>query len=317
VDDTNLDQTELDAIRGAMRESAPASRRAQTEARATPVALISDDHHAEKARPAGLKLAARWAKACEKQLGRLAGGRVSVLVAGAEALDGLTARDRLASSWTSAIGDLHGQALGMVAVSGSIIEAVAARLLGDRSAPPETNRPPSSIAMTLFNQAGRSLVAALVDAWRDEQARKVTPLGPGEPADAWRRAIGDEENVILVTLQIDAPSGLILLVARPADLAPRAPQLPHVDSERNKVLAALAEVPIEIQVELGRTKLSVAALAALKIGETLTLDRFIDDPLPISVAGVVKAQGRALVSRGALAVEVAGANDSNDSKGKR
>jgi hypothetical protein len=118
-------------------------------------------------------------------------------------------------------------------VSGALIEVVAARLLGDRSAPPETDRPPSPIAMTLFNQAGKGLVAALIDAWRDEQARKVTALGTGEPPDAWRRAISDEENVILVTLQLDSPSGLILLVARPPDLAPRAPQLPHVDSERN------------------------------------------------------------------------------------
>jgi flagellar motor switch/type III secretory pathway protein FliN len=315
VDDTELDQTELDAIRGAMRESAPAARRALPATQATPVALISDDHQAEKARPAGLKLAARWARAAEKHLGRLVGSRVLINVAGAEALDGAAARDRLASTWTSALGDLNGNAFGIVAVSGALIEVVAARLLGDRSAPPETNRPPSPIALTLFNTAGKGLVSALIDAWRDEQARKVTALGTGEPPDAWRRAISDEENVILVTLQLDSPSGLILLVARPPDLAPRAPQLPHVDSERNKVMAALAEVPVELQVILGHTKLSVAALAAMKVGDTLTLDRFIDDPLPISVAGQVKAQGRALVSRGALAVEIAG--DSNDSKGKR
>jgi flagellar motor switch/type III secretory pathway protein FliN len=286
------------------------------EARATPVALISDDHHAEKARPSGLKLASRWARTCERQIGRLVGARVSIVVGGAEAMEGAAARDRLASTWTSAIGDAQGNAIGLVAVSGPLIEVVAARMLGDRSPPPpDLDRPPSTIALNLFTQAGRNLVSALVDAWRDDQARKITPLGAGEAADDWRRAIGDEENVILVTLQVDSPAGLIVLVARPADLAPRDRQLPHVDAERNKVLAALSEVPVEIEVELGRTKVSVAALAALKVGETLTLDRFIDDPLPISVAGVVKARGRALVSRGALAVEIA--DDSTDSQGKR
>jgi len=48
----------------------------------------------------------------------------------------------------------------------------------------------------------------------------------------------------------------------------------------------------------------MAALRALAVGQVLPLDRFVDDPLPISVGGVVKAWGRAIVSRGAIAVEV-------------
>jgi flagellar motor switch/type III secretory pathway protein FliN len=70
---------------------------------------------------------------------------------------------------------------------------------------------------------------------------------------------------------------------------------------------ALGAVPIEVRVELGKAQMSMSEFSSLRPGAVVALDRFVDDPLPVRCAGVIKATGRALVSRGVLAVEINGA----------
>ena len=67
---------------------------------------------------------------------------------------------------------------------------------------------------------------------------------------------------------------------------------------------ALGAVPVQLRVELGRLHMTLAEFAALTPGTVLPMDKFIDDPLPVRIGGRLKAWGRAMVARGAIAVEI-------------
>jgi flagellar motor switch protein FliM len=297
-----LDPDELDAIRMAIQGSRPgtAQFRAEGDPDAMPVAIIADDRAAERGRPNGLKLAARWARLIEKQLARLTGGgRFSIAVAGVDSVDGAGAKAETADGWVARVGAEGAD--GIISVNGGLIEAVVARLLGDTTATPPGDRPPSPVARRLFAPAGTAVMAALVDAWRDELGGDVAPMPGG---DEWRRALADADVVLAVSLASTNPTGVIRLVARPElfvispgpAVAPPAPLA--------VVEAVLGEVPLLVDVELGRARMTLADLRALRPGDVIGLDRMLDDLLPVSCGGILKARGKPVADRGAIAIEI-------------
>ncbi|NQU18405.1 MAG: flagellar motor switch protein FliN [Candidatus Saganbacteria bacterium] len=54
---------------------------------------------------------------------------------------------------------------------------------------------------------------------------------------------------------------------------------------------ALGEIPIEVTVELGRSKLSLREILDLKEGSIIELDRLAGEPLDLKVGGQLIAQG--------------------------
>ncbi|MFC1495943.1 flagellar motor switch protein FliN [Candidatus Margulisiibacteriota bacterium] len=53
----------------------------------------------------------------------------------------------------------------------------------------------------------------------------------------------------------------------------------------------LGEIPIEVAVELGRTKLTLREILELKEGAIIELDRLAGEPLDLKVGGQLIAQG--------------------------
>jgi flagellar motor switch/type III secretory pathway protein FliN len=94
------------------------------------------------------------------------------------------------------------------------------------------------------------------------------------------------------------------VLTRPATLVRPPAPIEAVPAAPGAVDAALGRVPVEVRVELGRTRLTMREFERLAVGTVLTLPQFVDDPLPVEVGGVVKAYGRAVVSRGVLAVQI-------------
>jgi flagellar motor switch protein FliN/FliY len=60
-------------------------------------------------------------------------------------------------------------------------------------------------------------------------------------------------------------------------------------------MAFLQEIPIELVVELGRTRLTVRELAALGRDDVVELDRSATQPLDVIVGGRVFARGELVV----------------------
>src|SRR5262245_20193804 len=128
-----LEADEVAAIREAMGQVAKAPTQGAVQSSdASPVALIAEDRAVVEARPNGIKLANRWAKAAKRAIQRLTGAKVELDLVGADSVDSASLRDELAGNWTGAVGSNEGRtpiALS-VAASGPMIELLAARILG-------------------------------------------------------------------------------------------------------------------------------------------------------------------------------------------
>lgn len=66
----------------------------------------------------------------------------------------------------------------------------------------------------------------------------------------------------------------------------------------------LQEIPIELVVELGRTKVTVRDLAALGRDDVIELDRSASQPLDILVGGRVFARGELVVVDDRVALRI-------------
>lgn len=69
-------------------------------------------------------------------------------------------------------------------------------------------------------------------------------------------------------------------------------------------VAFLQEIPIELVVELGRTRLTVRELAQLGRDDVIELDRSASQPLDILVGGKVFARGELVVVDDRVALRV-------------
>jgi flagellar motor switch protein FliM len=308
VDSSALDPNELAAIRAAIAPSASPSRQATAEGAsdAQPVALIADDRAAESARPNGLRIGTRWANSARSALVRRCGAKADIEVLAADTVDGSALREELSGAWMRCVSVTGRRGSALVAVSGGMIDALAGCLLG---APVDSQvasqRPPSPTSLRIFTPVGDAIVQALGVAWNEEQSCEVVRSTSAQAADTWRRELGDGDLVVVLTLEVKGVvAGIIRLIARPELLVAPAVSVEAVAAPKGAIEAALGSVPVQLRVELGRLRMTLAELARLEPGTVLTMDKFIDDPLPVRCGGRLKAWGRALVSRGAVAVEI-------------
>jgi flagellar motor switch protein FliM len=311
----SLDQAELEAIQAAMREasastSRPGSRHAEE---VTPLALIVDDREAASARPAALRVGERWVKDATARLKSFLRADVEVRVAGAEIMNGDLLRDGLSGHWLLAL-NVEGRPLpALLTAGGGILAAAAGALCGavikETTAPSDEDEPaeraPSPATLRIFQPVGEALAAALADAWREEQTTVVTIDARPERIEVARRAVLEADVIIALTMQVSgATSGRLRLLARPTTLVRPPALVEAVPAAPGALETALGRVPVELRVELGRMRLTMREFETLRVGTILTLPQFVDDPLPISCGGVIKASGRPVVSRGVIAVQI-------------
>lgn len=317
MDGAILDPQELEAIRSAIRAAGrtPQPGNSGPTDDALPIALIADDRAAERVRPSWIKVASRWAQAARVRIMRLCGAKLSIELGGIEIVEGSTLRDELPLTWMCALEPDGRPGLALLSVGGPMVEALAAALLGGGLEDNGDDRPPSATARRLFAPAGEVIGATLVDVWRDEQGCRSQLILDEARVEPLQRALTEIDVVVSVTLEVSgATRGKLRLVARPETLVQPAMPVEAVPAPPGAIEDALGQVPIELRVELGRAHLSMMELGELRPGQVLTLDRFVDDLLPVRCAGVLKAQGRALVSRGVMAVEILDPHAAGDNR---
>jgi flagellar motor switch protein FliN/FliY len=72
------------------------------------------------------------------------------------------------------------------------------------------------------------------------------------------------------------------------------PQSP-LNTAQNRRIDLLLDVPLELSVELGRTRMSIQELLALGPGSVIELDKVAGEPLDILVNDRLVARGEAVV----------------------
>lgn len=85
-------------------------------------------------------------------------------------------------------------------------------------------------------------------------------------------------------------------------LSPEAPAALTLDDPA--LLAPLTEVPLEVTVRLGRARLTLGELMALKSGAVLALERDVTDPAEIMVGDKVVALGQMVMIGQELGVRI-------------
>ena len=88
--------------------------------------------------------------------------------------------------------------------------------------------------------------------------------------------------------------------ANSASAAPAANIFPSFDSEESasglmNELDMILDIPVQITVELGRTKISIKNLLQLAHGSVVELDAMAGEPMDVLVNGTLIAQGEVVV----------------------
>ena len=112
-----------------------------------------------------------------------------------------------------------------------------------------------------------------------------------------------------VTSAIPQPRGERVMGAEATDLPPLPkPDLPDLGAGsapgESRDLRLLADVQVELAVEIGRVKLPLRDLLSLAPGAVLELDRAADAPVDVLVNGCLVARGEVVVIDGEFGVRV-------------
>ncbi|MCL2021193.1 MAG: flagellar motor switch protein FliN [Betaproteobacteria bacterium] len=115
--------------------------------------------------------------------------------------------------------------------------------------------------------------------------------GEGEISeDDWAAAMAEQE----VSAQA-APAAASSQAAQPANIFPsfNAPRA-GADSVMNE-LDVILDIPVQLSVELGRTKITIKNLLQLAHGSVVELDALAGEPMDVLVNGTLIAQGEVVV----------------------
>jgi flagellar motor switch/type III secretory pathway protein FliN len=300
VSDALLDAQELEAIAAAIRESGPRRSPTSPDIEPTPLALISDDRLAEASRPVMISLATRWVRAASRVLRAYLPGTWQLDVIGAETIDGSSAKEELRGGWVAGVRADPDPEL-VVAAHGGLIDMAAAHRCGAATPAVDTSRTPSPLALRLFQPAGRALVETFTSTWQE-----MFPSRLAASADlAIVSRLIAAPTVVRVALSLSGnASGRITVYARPDMLVTRPAALAAIKANALLVANSLANVPVEVVVELGTLRLPLKQLRRLDPGQTFTLNGFVDSLVPVYCGGVLKAWARPVVCRGVLAAQI-------------
>lgn len=282
-----LDPQELLALREAFQAGEP-----EVPSGALPVALLRE-RLVDRAKPGAMALGARWAGLAGPALARGLGAPIEIQVSGVEQVSGNSLRDELDGAWLVGLTARGQEAI--LAVSGPLIVAAAVRWLSGRFEPIGERRA-SPAALRLFSSLGRAIEEALRRAWLDVLGETLNLV----PAKTQAPGFFGPMTSLLLTTEGEA-QGKIRLIAPPQMLQERSALVPPPNKTSTD---ALSEVPVELSIELGRTKITLAELAALRPGDVLTLGQSLSEPLLVHSSGIQAAHCKVLLKGEALHVEV-------------
>jgi flagellar motor switch protein FliN/FliY len=139
--------------------------------------------------------------------------------------------------------------------------------------------------------------AGASDDWADalaEQSRAAPPTQADglKPADDWADALA--EQTAAVSTPASAASAASGSAAKPAG-ASVFKQLSGSGEKSTADIDLIMDVPVQLTVELGRTRLTIKNLLQLGQGSVVELDGLAGEPMDIFVNGYLIAQGEVVV----------------------
>jgi flagellar motor switch protein FliN/FliY len=110
--------------------------------------------------------------------------------------------------------------------------------------------------------------------------------------DDWAAAMAEQTTAeeALAALDSGAPPA-----AQPANIFPQFGESAHKPDEGLRDFEMILDIPVQLTVELGRTKISIRNLLQLGHGSVVELDGMAGEPMDVLVNGTLIAQGEVVV----------------------
>ena len=118
---------------------------------------------------------------------------------------------------------------------------------------------------------------------------------PNLDDESWMNEMGWGEDPVPEA----APAAAVIpgiVAAAPTAMAPSFAPLPSngLDADRSQI-DLLLDINLQVTVELGRTRMKIAEILALRNGSVIELDRLAGEPADILVNGTLIAKGEVVV----------------------
>jgi flagellar motor switch protein FliN len=105
----------------------------------------------------------------------------------------------------------------------------------------------------------------------------------GSPEEDWGAAMAEQAST----------RGAVEAAAQPANIFPRL--APGTAPEASQDLDLILDIPVNLTVELGRTKIPIKHILQLAQGSVIELDALAGEPMDVLVNGCLIAQGEVVV----------------------
>ncbi|MFN0040433.1 MAG: flagellar motor switch protein FliN [Burkholderiales bacterium] len=116
------------------------------------------------------------------------------------------------------------------------------------------------------------------------EANVSETAAPEQPADDWAAAMAEQQAAAQPALSTPPPSPVFQKLA-PGNTAP----------ETRNDIDMILDIPVQLTVELGRTKIAIKNLLQLAQGSVVELDGLAGEPMDVLVNGCLIAQGEVVV----------------------
>jgi flagellar motor switch protein FliN/FliY len=119
---------------------------------------------------------------------------------------------------------------------------------------------------------------------------------PNLDDESWMNEMGWGEDPVPEATPAAASIPGIVTAAAPTAMAPAFAPLPSngLDADRSQI-DLLLDINLQVTVELGRTRMKIAEILALRNGSVIELDRLAGEPADILVNGTLIAKGEVVV----------------------
>ncbi|KDP85015.1 MULTISPECIES: flagellar motor switch protein FliN [Cupriavidus] len=119
---------------------------------------------------------------------------------------------------------------------------------------------------------------------------------PADPMDDWASALAEQTSAE----DLAAAAAPAQAVATPATATPAAskvfqPLAKDTPSAFHNDIEMILDIPVQLTVELGRTKVPIKTLLQLAQGSVVELDGLAGEPMDVLVNGYLIAQGEVVV----------------------
>jgi flagellar motor switch protein FliN/FliY len=113
---------------------------------------------------------------------------------------------------------------------------------------------------------------------------------PASAEDDWAAALQEQAATGGATIE---PSAAVEAIAQPANIFPRLS--PGTPSDGPQDLDLILDIPVQLTVELGRTRIPIKHILQLAQGSVIELDAMAGEPMDVLVNGCLIAQGEVVV----------------------